>query len=77
RIALIRSMLASRLAVRWPALAAMSDQEGLFSILPLDEAQIMTARSNHGIYMSLCGRINIAGLRMADVDRVAADIVRL
>jgi aromatic-amino-acid transaminase len=44
-------------------------QKGMFSTLPLSEAQVVTLREQHAIYMSDSGRINVAGLREADVPR--------
>ncbi len=44
----------------------------MFSLLPLTEAQVLTARHEHGIYMPTSGRINIAGLATAR----AADVVQ-
>lgn len=44
-------------------------QKGMFSTLPLSPAQIDALRDTHGIYMSGAGRINVAGLREADIPR--------
>jgi aromatic-amino-acid transaminase len=44
-------------------------QKGMFSTLPLSEAQVTTLRETHGIYMTDAARINVAGLREADVPR--------
>ncbi len=44
-------------------------QKGMFSTLPLDEAQIARLREEHGIYMTDAARINVAGLRRADIPR--------
>ncbi len=49
-------------------------QNGLFSVLPLTAEQILQLRSNHGIYMAGSGRINIAGLTMANIDKFIADL---
>ena len=77
RIASVRKAIAPLLAARWPALAAIAHQEGMFSLLPLDDAQIMEARRAHGIYMPASGRINLAGLRSTDVATMAARLVTL
>lgn len=44
-------------------------QKGMFSTLPLTEAQVVTLRDTHGIYMTDAARINVAGLREADIPR--------
>jgi len=44
-------------------------QKGMFSTLPLDGAQVTTLREQHGIYMTDSARINVAGLREADIPR--------
>jgi aromatic-amino-acid transaminase len=44
-------------------------QKGMFSTLPLSEAQVVTLRETHGIYMTDAARINVAGLREADIPR--------
>lgn len=75
RISGLREALAARLAQRWPALAAMADQEGMFSLLPLAEAGILRLRAEYGVYMPTSGRINVAGLRTADAERAARGIV--
>ena len=41
----------------------------MFSTLPLNEAQIVTLRETHGIYMTDAARINVAGLSVADMPR--------
>ncbi|MFM5949192.1 MAG: aminotransferase class I/II-fold pyridoxal phosphate-dependent enzyme, partial [Novosphingobium sp.] len=49
-------------------------QSGLFSILPLSPEQILKLRTDHGIYMAGSGRINVAGLTMANIDKFIADV---
>jgi aromatic-amino-acid transaminase len=44
-------------------------QKGMFSTLPLSEAQVTVLREQHGIYMTDAARINVAGLREADIPR--------
>lgn len=44
-------------------------QKGMFSTLPLSEAQVVMLRERHGIYMSDSARMNVAGLREADIPR--------
>ena len=58
----IRQALAEGLRGRWQSLGAVAEQEGMFSMLPLTEAEVMRLRTAHAIYMPASGRINIAGL---------------
>jgi aromatic-amino-acid transaminase len=44
-------------------------QKGMFSTLPLTEAQVVTLREVYGIYMTDSARINVAGLREAEIPR--------
>ena len=44
-------------------------QKGMFSTLPLNQEQIMVLREQHCIYMTDAARINVAGLRHADIPR--------
>ncbi len=47
----------------------IADQKGMFSTLPLNSEQITTLRERYGIYMTDAARINVAGLRHADIPR--------
>lgn len=47
----------------------IATQKGMFSTLPLNEAQIVELRERYGIYMTDAARINVAGLRKADIPR--------
>ncbi|MCF3641146.1 aspartate/tyrosine/aromatic aminotransferase [Rhizobium sp. TRM95111] len=77
RIVSIRERLAKGLARRWQVLTAVAGQEGMFSLLPLEETDVMRLRAEHGIYMPGSGRINIAGLKSAEVDDVIAKFLNL
>jgi aromatic-amino-acid transaminase len=52
----------------------LGNQNGLFSVLPLSSDQILKLRADHGIYMAGSGRINAAGLTMANIDKFIADV---
>ncbi|MQW86770.1 tyrosine aminotransferase [Sinorhizobium saheli] len=73
----IRQALAEGLRGRWQSLGAVAEQEGMFSILPLTEAEVMRLRTEHAIYMPASGRINIAGLKTAEVADVIAKFTSL
>ncbi|WP_207455478.1 amino acid aminotransferase [Azospirillum sp. SYSU D00513] len=77
RIQGLRRALAAGLRGAWPALAAVEGQEGMFSLLPLTEAEVLKLRSEHAIYMPTSGRINIAGLKTAEAGDVIAKFAAL
>ena len=74
RVAEIRCELAKRLAAYAPLLSAVADQEGRFSLLPLTAENVASLREASGIYMPDSGRINLAGLRIEQVELVAQAI---
>lgn len=77
RIVSIRERLSAGLARRWQVLTAVAGQEGMFSLLPFEEADVMRLRAEHAIYMPASGRINIAGLKSAEVDAVVEKFLSL
>jgi aromatic-amino-acid transaminase len=50
-------------------MSLIASQKGMFSTLPLSETQVATLRDEHCIYMTDAARINVAGLREADIPR--------
>ena len=72
RINSLRAMLADKLSVASQLdFGWIKQQRGMFSRLPLTAEQVQVAREQHHIYMAPDGRINIAGISPANVDRVA------
>lgn len=67
----LRRELAAALSDGWQLAPQIAEQQGMFSLLPLKEADVMSLRKHYGIYMPTSGRINIAGLKSADIPRVA------
>lgn len=64
RIADTRARLADALAsFSHPRLNGLARQKGMFSLLPLSEAQVVRMREDFAIYMVSDGRINLAGLQ--------------
>lgn len=61
----------SALAAADPALKAIGTQQGLFSNLPLTPEMAVKLRTDHGIYLSSSGRINVAGLKTSDAAHFA------
>ncbi|NBU25117.1 MAG: aspartate/tyrosine/aromatic aminotransferase [Gammaproteobacteria bacterium] len=76
RINSLRGLLAERLgAVSGDDYRWIGAQRGMFSRLPLSATQVAFARDHHHLYMPPDGRINIAGVSPANVDRVAAGLI--
>ncbi|MFL6861705.1 MAG: aromatic amino acid transaminase [Allosphingosinicella sp.] len=67
--------LRGRLAAFDERLAYIDGQNGMFSILPLDRAQVLALREEKGIYMADSGRFNVVGLSDGNIDRFAAAVV--
>ena len=55
--------------------AAVKDQNGMFSTLPLSVDQARKLRSDYSIYMTDSGRINIAGANSVNIPRLADAIL--
>jgi len=79
RMKQLRALLAGRLAERRPDLdfAWLTQQKGMFSLLGLAPAAIDALCNEEHVYMTPDGRINLAGVSDANVDRVADAIVRV
>ncbi len=58
-------------------LAPLGSQNGLFSIVPVTKEEVVRLREEHGIYMAASGRINIAGLTMANLPRFIAALAEV
>ena len=77
RMKSLRALLAERLQARRPGrdFSWLTRQRGMFSLLGIDAAAIAELRDRHHVYVPPDGRINIAGVSEANVDRVADCIV--
>ncbi len=71
RIARVRA----RIAGSDPRLAYIAGQYGMFSMLPLDKAQVQALRDDHAIYMADSGRFNVLGMADHVLDRFIAAII--
>ncbi len=76
RIADLRRLMASALTrhlgnSRFDSIAG---QQGMFSLLGLELEQVRTLRRDFGIYMLESSRINLAGARAEQMDRLAASM---
>jgi aromatic-amino-acid transaminase len=67
--------LRARLAAYDERLAYIGGQNGMFSMLPLSQAQVLELREEKGIYMANSGRFNVVGLSDGNVDAFAAAVV--
>jgi aspartate/tyrosine/aromatic aminotransferase len=67
--------LRARLAAYDERLAYIDGQNGMFSILPLSQAQVLELREEKGIYLANSGRFNVVGLSDDNVDIFAAAVV--
>jgi aspartate/tyrosine/aromatic aminotransferase len=47
---------------------------GMFSMLPLNEAQVLTMRERRGVYMANSGRINLCGVNARNVEHLCAGL---
>jgi aspartate/tyrosine/aromatic aminotransferase len=54
--------------------AHIERQNGMFSLLPLNEPQVMAMRERFGIYMAGNGRANLCGVNEANVDYLCASL---
>ena len=79
RMKALRALLAGRLAARRPDrdFSWLERHRGMFSLLGLDPAGITALREEEHVYMPPDGRINVAGVSEANVDRVADSLVRV
>jgi aspartate aminotransferase len=77
RMKSLRALLASRLAARRPDVdfSWVTRHRGMFSLTGIDAASIGVLRGTHHVYVPPDGRINVAGVSVANVDRVADSIV--
>jgi aspartate aminotransferase len=79
RMQYLRALLAGRLGARRPDIdfSWLTQQRGMFSLLGLAPAAIAALCNEEHVYMPPDGRINLAGVSDANVDRVADSIVRV
>jgi aromatic-amino-acid transaminase len=59
--------LRTALGAAHPGLKAITGQRGMFALLPLSPADVVSLRECDGIYMAPDGRINIAGLTISEI----------
>jgi aromatic-amino-acid transaminase len=64
------------LAAAHPLLAPLGRQTGMFSLLPIGAPVVERLKTAHAIYAVPPGRINVAGLRLDQVDVLAQALAR-
>lgn len=74
RMRQVRARLAAAGKTGGVDLTPLGSQHGLFSIIPFTPDQVQAMRSKHGIYFAGSGRINVAGLTMANIDQFIAAV---
>lgn len=55
-------------------LSRLSQQRGMFALLPLSSDQVLALRERHAVYVDASGRINVAGLNDSNFARFAAGL---
>jgi aspartate/tyrosine/aromatic aminotransferase len=78
RLSALRSTFTERLRDHGfapEAADAVGEQHGMFSMLPLTAAQMLALRTNHSVYGTNDGRINLAGLPVGRIDDLATAVV--
>lgn len=74
RMRQVRALLAAAGKTGGVDLAALGGQNGLFSIIPFTPEQVQAMREKHGVYFAGSGRINVAGLTTANIDKFIAAV---
>jgi aromatic-amino-acid transaminase len=74
RMRQVRALLAAAGKTGGVDLTPLGRQNGLFSVIPFTPEQIQLMRSKHGIYFAGSGRINVAGLTTANIDKFIAAV---
>ncbi len=77
RIMGLRTQLSDALNVQGADVlaAAVKNQNGMFSTLPLTQEQAIALREKHSVYLTNSGRINIAGATTENIPRLAQAIL--
>jgi aromatic-amino-acid transaminase len=77
RMRQVRARLAAAGKVGGVDLSPIAGQNGLFSIIPFTPDQVQAMRKDHGVYFAASGRINVAGLTMANIDQFVAAVAKV
>jgi aromatic-amino-acid transaminase len=74
RMRQVRALLAAAGRIGGVDLAPLGGQNGLFSMIPFTPDQVQAMRDKHGVYFAGSGRINVAGLTTANIDKFIAAV---
>lgn len=77
RMLQVRTRLAAAGKTGGVDLSSIGGQNGLFSIIPFTPEQVAAMRADHGIYFAGSGRINVAGLTLANIDQFIAAVAKV
>ena len=77
RMRQVRAKLAAAGKTGGVDLTPIGGQNGLFSIIPFTPEQVAAMRADHGIYFAGSGRINVAGLTLANIDQFIAAVAKV
>ena len=77
RMLQVRAKLAAAGKTGGVDLSPIGSQNGLFSIIPFTPEQVAAMRADHGIYFAGSGRINVAGLTLANIDQFIAAVAKV
>jgi aspartate aminotransferase len=79
RLNSLRELLARSLAACRPDhdFSWLTRHRGMFSLLPLPETALLELRERHHVYALTDGRMNVAGISVENVERVADSVGRL
>jgi aspartate/tyrosine/aromatic aminotransferase len=74
RMLLVEAARAHQLGDR---LDHLTRQNGMFSLLPVDEAQVAMLRDRHALHLVNSGRINLCAVNDGNADRIAAALAEI
>ncbi|WP_159982337.1 MULTISPECIES: aromatic amino acid transaminase [unclassified Novosphingobium] len=74
RMRQVRATLAAAGKTGGVDLTPIGSQNGMFSIIPFTPEQVQEMRSKHGVYFAASGRIAVAGLTAANIDKFIAAV---
>lgn len=77
RMRSVRDALAATGSAGRIDLTPLGTQNGLFAMLPVTKEEVARLREDHAIYMAGSGRINIAGLTMANLPKFVAALAKV
>ena len=68
RTGLVKNLKDAGSTLNW---SHVTDQIGMFAYTGMSQAQVESVRDNEGIYMTMDGRVSIAGLNTGNLEYIA------